>query len=229
MSLPALLGLEQRGLPFAAPWLRPDKADAARWTAALPKRENEKTPRVGLAWAGRTTHSDDAKRSMPIVLIQELVAGCETVQFVSLQVGAQPDAADDFNGRMVETRGGLRDFADTAALISQLDLVIAVDTAVAHLAGALGKPVFLMLPTAPDWRWGWSGETTPWYPHHRLIRQTRLGDWPGVIAAVRRALGVPNSASNTLSLAGVVFGKTSSAPATARSLAQCPHAVVAER
>jgi ADP-heptose:LPS heptosyltransferase len=84
--------------------------------------------------------------------------------------------------------GDLRDFADTAAVVAQLDLVIAVDTAVAHLAGALGKPVWILLPFVPDWRWGLDRERTPWYGTARLFRQTRRGDWEGVLARVAAEL-----------------------------------------
>jgi hypothetical protein len=109
--------------------------------------------------------------------------------FFSLQMGGIGGQGQSFaDGRVTDLTPAIGDMADTAALIEQLDLVIAVDTAVAHLAGALGKPVWVMLPTDPDWRWMLGREDSPWYPTMRLFRQARQGEWAPVIAAVRSAL-----------------------------------------
>jgi hypothetical protein len=114
----------------------------------------------------------------------------EGVDFYSLQVseGTEPLPALPGARAIIDHTPHLADFADTAALISELDLVITADTAVAHLAGALGRPVWTLVSFAPDWRWGVDGEETPWYPTMRLFRQTALGDWPTVIERVAAEL-----------------------------------------
>jgi hypothetical protein len=111
------------------------------------------------------------------------------VRFVSLQLGARAaEVATLPSGAIFDASPQLDDFATTAALIEQLDLVITVDTAVAHLAGALGKPVWVMLPFVPDWRWMWQRSDSPWYPTMRLFRQAARGEWLPVVEAVREAL-----------------------------------------
>jgi len=112
------------------------------------------------------------------------------VSFISIQhdVRAEDAAALAAESRLTHVGGELAEFSDTAAVIALADLVITVDTAVAHLAGAMGRPVWVLLPFAPDWRWTLRGETSPWYPTERLFRQTALGDWDGVIARVGAAL-----------------------------------------
>ena len=112
------------------------------------------------------------------------------VQLVSLQneVRGQDESVLAANSQVLHFGRELRDFSETAALVSALDLVISVDTSVAHLAGALGKPVWILLPFAPDWRWLLDREDSPWYPTARLFRQPRIGDWDSVIAGVRQEL-----------------------------------------
>jgi Flp pilus assembly protein TadD len=142
--------------------------------------------RVGLCWAGNPENRNDRFRSMPLkqfVLLR--VAG--QIEFHSLQVGpaaAQIPSVSEL--ALVDHQSNLSDFADTAGLISQLDLVISVDTAVAHLAGAMGKPVWVLIPSAPDWRWLLDRADSPWYPTARLFRQTR--DWAPVIDKLKFAL-----------------------------------------
>jgi hypothetical protein len=113
------------------------------------------------------------------------------VDFVSLQTreaAAQLEAAPRIRARLFDASAGLNDFSDTAALIANLDLVISVDTSVAHLAGALGRPVWIALPWQPDWRWHEGADTSEWYPSARLFRQAALGDWEGVVGRLRDAL-----------------------------------------
>jgi hypothetical protein len=144
---------------------------------------------VGIAWAGKPSHKNDRNRTMSFEFLLPL---CElpNVRSFSLQKGeaaAQLTAAG--TEALVQPLGHLLgDFADTAAVVNRLDLVITVDTALAHLAGALGRPVWTLLPYAPDWRWMYQREDSPWYPTMRLFRQTTPGDWPKVIARVRAAL-----------------------------------------
>jgi tetratricopeptide (TPR) repeat protein len=139
---------------------------------------------VGLCWSGSSTHSNDANRSIdPARLIPLASNG---VTFYSLQKRDRNEAAPDVLAKLAlrDLGNQLVDFSDTAGVISNLDLVISVDTAVAHLAGALGKPVWLLLPFAADWRWLLSREDSPWYPGMRLFRQKKAGDWEGVIRRV---------------------------------------------
>ncbi len=181
MSLPRLFGTTTATVPLPAGYLAPDHAQTLAWDGALPR-----CLRVGLVWAGNPRHSNDRRRSMPAAALRHLLAE-RRAAFVSLQTG--PSAADvaELPG-VLDVSGKLVDWAATAAVIGALDLVITVDTAVAHLAGALGIPVWLMLPAAPDWRWMLDREDTPWYASMRLFRQTTPGDWGEVVARVKRAL-----------------------------------------
>lgn len=140
--------------------------------------------RVGLAWRGRATHVNDHHRSIDLRLLSGLLRARD-VNVYSLQVNLpadEPQALRDES--LIDLTDQITDFADTAALMMQLDLIISVDTAVAHLAGALGRPVWTLLPFVPDWRWGLDREDTPWYPTMRLFRQPALGDWDSVIQRV---------------------------------------------
>jgi tetratricopeptide (TPR) repeat protein len=186
MSLPRIFGTTVESVPGKIPYLRaPPSASAPMVLTSAPNQDL----RVGLVWAGNPLNQDDFHRSMPLDRLAPLLA-TPGVQFFSLQVG--PRAADIrmFSGGQTITDGtvGLRDFADTAAALSQLDLLISVDTSVAHLAGALGRPVWVLLAFVPDWRWLMRGETCPWYPTMRLFRQPRSGDWDAIVAQASSAL-----------------------------------------
>jgi hypothetical protein len=145
--------------------------------------------RIGLAWTGRPTHPNDRRRSMPLARLAPL-AGAGGASFVSLQ---KPMPAADaaslglFPG-LADVSAELTDFGETAALIANLDLVITVDTAMGHLTGAMGKPVWIMLPKASDWRWLLDRSDSPWYPTARLFRQQTPGAWDPVVAEVAAAL-----------------------------------------
>ena len=138
------------------------------------------TLRVGLAWCGSTLHAEDRRRSLDPGQLAPLRAWGD-VRFFSLKVGAR--ALPPLPG-LQDLSPFIRDFGDTARLLQRLDLVLSVDTSVAHLAGALGLPTLLLLPHFPDWRWGWEGEGTPWYPTLQLFRQPTPGDWDAVLAQV---------------------------------------------
>ena len=183
MSLPWRLGLRPESLPLARAYLRPPQGEPP---AALEKRGTDGRPRVGVVWAGQPRHANDHRRSLPASALTELLQ-VDAVNWFSLTVGARQA---DIAGRsdIVDLAPALGDFADTARAVEALDLVITVDTAVAHLAGAMGRPVWLLLPKVGDWRWGRSGNTTPWYPATRIFRQSRLGDWSNVLAEVAQAL-----------------------------------------
>jgi tetratricopeptide (TPR) repeat protein len=182
MSLPAILGIKQSDLPGAWPYLAADPARVQDMAARI----GTEGLRVGLVWRGSSAHQDDRNRSCPPALLRRLLA-LSGARFFSLQkdVDAGELAAI---GPVQDLAPMLGDFADTAAAVACLDLVLTVDTAVAHLAGAMGKPVWVMLPFVPDWRWGLEGESTPWYPNARLFRQAHPGDWDGVVHGVQRVL-----------------------------------------
>ncbi len=151
----------------------------SRWQERLGPK---KGPRIGIAWAGNAAHKSDRERSLPLEVMEPIAA--LGLPLYCLQREMRPHDFPAFAMFPNITYFGpeLRDFTDTAALIAQMDLVVAVDTAVAHLAGALAKPVWMMIACAPDWRWMLHRDGTPWYPTMRLFRQPRPGDWHSVIA-----------------------------------------------
>ncbi len=185
LSLPGAFGTTLETIPAKVPYLSADAGAAARWRARLGRGDFA----VGLAWRGNPAHFKDGTRSLDPALLKPLF-GLDGVHLISLQKA--PRAGDlktlAAHGRFEDWTEELADFADTAALVEALDLVITVDTSVAHLAGALGKPVWIMLSEAPDWRWLSGRDDSPWYPTARLFRQTRFADWDGVIARVAVAL-----------------------------------------
>jgi len=183
MSVPYILASTLETLPRTVPYLAPPASRVGEWAALLPSDGSKK---VGIAWAGRPTHHNDRRRSMPPALLSAL-GDVKGVTFVTVQPrGATTAPPADLP--LLDLGPRLRDFGDTAALLSQLDLLISVDTAVVHLAGALARPVWTMLPFAPDWRWLLDREDTPWYPTMRLFRQRRVGVWNDVIERVRGEL-----------------------------------------
>ncbi len=186
MSLPHLLGTTLETVPAKVPYLAAEPAAVARWgqrLAGLPR------PRVGLCWKGGRKFVGDRLRSIATPLLAELV-GARPAGFVALmkEVAAAELATAGIGDRVRLVADELTDFAETAALIANLDLVIAVDTAVAHLAGALAKPVWLLLPEPADFRWLRHRTDSPWYPTARLFRQPAPGAWPAVIGAAAAAL-----------------------------------------
>jgi tetratricopeptide (TPR) repeat protein len=157
---------------------------AARWR----ERIDRTGCNVGLVWAGNPQHSNDRNRSIPFERLRPLFDAPRLTWF-SLQVGERADhLARPPAGTAIDLSDQLTDFVETAAAIANLDLVIAADTAVAHLAGSLGKPVWVMLPFVPDWRWLLARDDSPWYPTARLFRQPNPRDWPAVIERIRMAL-----------------------------------------
>lgn len=179
MSLPHRFDTALDSIPPSARFSVPAGL-RAKWAARLRTERMS----VGVVWATNPTYLNNAARSLPAHQLLPLTR-LPGIQCWGLQVG--PAAADTPDG-MVNLAGDLMDFADTAAAISELDLVITVDTAVAHLAGSLGKPVWLLLTYAPDWRWMLDREDSPWYPTMKLFRQKRPGDWGDVIERVEREL-----------------------------------------
>jgi tetratricopeptide (TPR) repeat protein len=181
MSLPLLLG---RRFDAAGPsaYLKPPHETVRAWKTRLGDRERK---RIGLVWSGSAAHVNDSNRSLPPAALEPLLKA--DADFISLQVEHRPQDAGLLT-RVRDVSGDLKDFADTAGLIEALDLVISVDTAAAHLAGALGKTVWILLPFVPDFRWGLKGSSSPLYPGARLFRQPSAGAWDAVVAEVVRAL-----------------------------------------
>jgi len=185
MSLPHLLGTTLESIPATIPYLAASADDVATWRQRLAATP---MPRIGLVWAGNARHENDHNRSMPAAALAPLVART-AASFFSLQVPAKPGDLDSLPpGRVTDLSAQLGDFADTAAVLEVLDLLITVDTAAAHLAGALGRPAWLLLPYIPEWRWLRDREDSPWYPSLRLFRQTAPGNWVGPVEQVRAAL-----------------------------------------
>src|ERR1043166_9096789 len=185
LSLPRAFATTLQNIPASVPYLAPAAERVAHWRARIGDAPGLK---VGIVWAGSPIHRNDRHRSIPVEKFKPLfeLAGA---RFFSLQVGAR--AADRTAVEPVpvtDLAGELTDFGETAAAVANLDLIISADTALVHLAGALNKPVWTLLPFAPDWRWLLARSDSPWYPSMRLFRQTRHGDWDGVVAAVRQAL-----------------------------------------
>ena len=179
MSLPRVFGTRADTIPTDIPYLKAESDRQARWTERLGKGPELK---VGLAWRGSTIHPKDRHRSVSVETVRPIL-NMSGIRLFAMQVdagdveGTLPDTLDDVSGELSE-------FADTAACIAGLDLVISVDTAIAHLAGSLAKPVWILLPFSPDWRWMLEREDSPWYPSARLYRQTAPDDWQSVVERI---------------------------------------------
>ncbi len=185
-SLPLALKTEASSIPATIPYLHADPARIAKWRGRIEPLPGK---RVTLAWAGQASHANDRNRSLALKLLEPLLA-LDGISFVSIQRELRGDDAALLArcANVTQVGGDLADMADTAAVMALADLSLAVDTSVVHLAGAMGRPAWVMLPFAPDWRWGLTGENSLWYPQTRLFRQPTPGDWPGVVAQVRDAL-----------------------------------------
>jgi hypothetical protein len=188
-GLPLRHGTRLTNIPAPIPYLRADPERAAGWRARLQRLRPRNHRAVGLVWAGRSSHPNDRSRSVRLSRLAALFSVPAT-SFVALQKGPGLAEAARLFGRapLFNVSADIRDFADTAAILNELDLLITVDTSVAHLAGALGRPVWLMLPHAADWRWLLNRTDSPWYPTFRLFRQNTADDWEGVASSVASAL-----------------------------------------
>ncbi len=204
MSLPQALDVTLEDLPAEVPYLAAPAAHVERWRSRLAVGTGLK---IGINWAGNPTFHHDTIRSIGLARMLPLLAQTG-VQFFALQKDLRDGDADILRSHpgVVPLGEQIETFADTAAVISLLDLVISSDTSVAHLAGALGKPVWILLHHVPDWRWLLDRDDSPWYPTARLFRQTEFGDWNGVVERV----------AAELSVAAAEFGNASSAPAGSR-------------
>ena len=188
-SLPFLLGTTLETIPANAPYLTVDAARRAAWKARLDARTPPGLPRVGIAWAGNPAHPDDRWRSTRLAAWQPLL-DVPGVSFISLQkrVPKRDRGFMASASRVIDLTDGRDDFADTAALVQALDLVVSVDTSIAHIAGALAKRAWILLARLPDWRWLLDREDSPWYPTLQLFRQDAPDRWDGPLRRVAARL-----------------------------------------
>ena len=186
LSLPRLMETTLETIPSTSPYLFADPVKAAAWRQRLTGSD---APRIGLVPSGNPHHTNDHNRSIPLAMLSPIFEGLTGSLFV-LQKELAPQDRAFFADRPLAVHVGAEftDFTETAAAIENLDLVISVDTSLAHLAGALGKPVFLLLPYSPDWRWLLDRADSPWYPSMQIFRQPAPGEWGPVIAAVKEAI-----------------------------------------
>ena len=185
LSLPLATGTGLNTIPAQIPYLYPDPAQAEAWRQRL----SGNSLRVGLAWAGNPLHPHEFWRSIPLEQLAPLTK-LEGATFYSLQMGAPAGQLKQWGSqaRVIDLQEEQKDFADTAAIVENLDLVISIDTSVAHLAGAMGKPVWVMLCKSADWRWMLEREDSPWYPAARLFRQSTMGNWQDVVTRIEHEL-----------------------------------------
>jgi hypothetical protein len=200
LSLPLACGTTLATIPADTPYLAPPPDRITAWRRHLdqrpggrpggrPAKGQRRRRRIGIAWSGSLGHNNDRNRSIPLDRLQPLLTRTDCELHVAQTLIRPADrAALDHLPRVIDHSAALGDFADTAALLSLMDLVISVDTSVAHLAGALALPTWLLLPFSAEWRWLIERPDSPWYPTMRLFRQPAPGDWDAVLAAVMRAL-----------------------------------------
>ncbi|HEX4173017.1 MAG TPA: tetratricopeptide repeat-containing glycosyltransferase family protein [Acetobacteraceae bacterium] len=188
-GLPRLAGTRIDTVPAPIPYLRADPTRVAHWAERLDGLVPRSFRRVGAIWAGRPSHNNDRNRSALLADFRPLadVAG---IALLALQKGPKTGQAGAWYGRapLINIGAEIQDYDDTMAILDNLDLLITVDTSVAHLAGAMGRPVWIMLPRTPDWRWLLDRSDTPWYPSARLFRQQYVRRWDDVVQAIATAL-----------------------------------------
>jgi len=172
-------------MPANVPYVSVPARYRQRWQARLGTLS---APRVGVVWSGSTTHKGDHRRSLRLGSLLDLFRGELEWHSLQKEYRAHDVQTLDECQALHRHEHELNDFGDTAALVESMDLIITVDTSVAHLAGALGKEVWILLPISPDWRWLLARNDSPWYPSARLFRQPSLGDWDSVLAEVKAAL-----------------------------------------
>lgn len=187
VSLPLAFDTDLDSIPASIPYVVPEPDRVFHWRARLGPR---RMTRIGIAWSGSARHREDERRSIPLALLADLLRDRPDREFHVVQndVRATDKAALAAMTHVRDHSGTLRDFADAAALVSLMDVVITVDTAIAHLAGAMGWPVWVMLAAVPDWRWMLERDDSPWYPSMWLFRQARRDDWRPVLEEVARQL-----------------------------------------
>jgi tetratricopeptide (TPR) repeat protein len=182
MSLPLAFKTRHATIPANIPYILPDLARQTEWESRLRRREH---PRIGIAWSGNPKHKQDHNRSIPLQKLMPLIREIR-FNFYILQKEIRPADFELLKSStlLINLSDQLNDFADTAALVSLMDLVISVDTSLVHLAGAMGKPTWILLAFSADWRWMLNRQDSPWYPTVRLFRQPKVCDWESVIESV---------------------------------------------
>jgi Flp pilus assembly protein TadD len=186
LSLPLVFRTTLENIPREVPYLFADPARRQAWSERL---GDHRRPRIGVAWAGNPENRRSRVRNIHLQELLPLLRD-DRFDFYSLQLGDGAEQLKQLPGEnpLIDFTAHIEDFSDTAAFLAELDLIISADTAVVHLAGALARPVWTLLPFAPDWRWGLSREDTPWYPTMRLFRQPRIGDWDSVVRRLAETL-----------------------------------------
>ena len=187
-GLPRLHGTRVETIPAPIPYLHADPARTATWRTRLDGLVPAGYRRIGIVWAGRPTHNNDRNRSAGLPAFAAL-ANLPRTALISLQKGDAAAQSGNYFGRapLVNLGAEIQDYGDTMAIMATLDLMVTVDTSVAHLAGAMGRPIWVLLPRAPDWRWLMDREDTPWYPTMRLFRQDPDRDWRKVMSRIAEA------------------------------------------
>ena len=196
MSFPLAFKTTLETIPAKIPYLAASQTKSEKWRSKL----TGTALKVGVVWAGNPNHVQDLDRSVPLKNILPIL-GVKGTRYFSLQKDISHGEKDilDVNSQIVRLDPDINDFQDTAAIMMSLDLVLSCDTSIAHLAGALGKPIWVLLPFNPDWRWLLDRSDSPWYPTARLFRQTRRGEWSTVIddicAELEKVVSEKNSSS----------------------------------
>jgi hypothetical protein len=177
MSLPALLGTSASTVPGRAGYLRVPPEAVGYWHTRVIELAKTNRPKIGLAWSGQPSHRADRRRSIPFTKMMQAVRNCDATFFA-----LQTHVPEIHPANLINISDEMVTLADTAALISEMDWIITVDTSVVHIAGAIGKEAWLLLPYRYEWRWSLSGESNHWYDSVSVLRQQCLGDWDGVLA-----------------------------------------------
>lgn len=184
LTLPLALGLDLQHLPVAHAYVRAEPTRVAEWAGRL----GAGRPKVGLVWSGRPQHKNDHNRSLPLAALLEALPSGPQYHCLQKEFRAADAALLETQAQIANWSAQLNDFSDTAALVANMDWVVSVDTSVAHLAAAMDKPVWLLLPFSPDWRWIVGRDDSPWYPGMRLFRQNALGGWADVLQRLHHAI-----------------------------------------
>jgi hypothetical protein len=183
--LPLAFKTTIKTIPAEVPYLYASTDRKKKWQQQLGTKI---IPRVGLVWSGSINHKNDFNRSISFETFGPLFNLPVEFHCLQKEIRTNDEIALESNSKIIIHTDLLIDFSDTAALIETMDLVISVDTSVSHLAGALGKPVWILLPYAPDYRWMLDKNDTPWYPTAQLFRQSKIGDWVSLINQIRDEL-----------------------------------------
>lgn len=188
-SLPFLFKTTLQTIPNCIPYVRTTQDIVQKWHDIVGQKINANRFKVGIVWAGNPNHQNDKNRSIPIHVFKQIFS-LKEVTWVNLHVDDKVNDIHTISEEVIDFHDGICDFAETAGLIENMDLIITVDTAVAHLAGAMGKETWLLLSVDPDWRWQTTGQESLWYPTIRIFRQMQIGDWQEVLTRVKGALEV---------------------------------------